>query len=255
MANEKRSRGALSLGNVPADRIVISDFQRPDPDIVAGFQQLEDLTCTVSDVLDELGVTGAIPGSVLSPISRGQRLAGPAITLRNVPESRVPKYGYDRHERSLMGDRDVYDLAMPGDILVIDSGGAAGISNMGGLSATMAQRSGLAGAVVDGGIRDIDGIRSISFPVWSRGVTPISGKFRLEAAEIGGTVELAGLRVRPGDLVLADGSGVVVVPLEFVARVLDLARQAEEREARLFRAIAEGKPAAELRSILHPSNW
>lgn len=255
MASEKQLRKSLSLGNVPTERIVVSDFPRPGQGIVDGFQQLDDLTCTVSDVLDEMGIAGAVPASVLSPISHGQRIAGPAVTLRNVPESRVPKYGYDKHEQSLMGDRDVYDLARPGDILVVDSGGRAGVSNMGGLSATMAQRSGLAGAVINGGIRDIEGIRALNFPVWSRGVTPISGKFRLEAAEIGGMIDVAGLRVRPGDLVLADGSGVVVVPLELAVTVLELARKAEELEARLRKAISEGKSAAELRSILHPSKW
>ncbi len=129
-----------------------------------------------------------------------------------------------------MGEHEAYNQAEPGDVVVIE--GLAGVSNLGGQSATLAHRAACAGALVDGGHRDPSVSRSIGFPIWSRGVTPITGKWRLQTAEINGRVRVAGIAVDAGDLVVADEAGIVFVPFERAEVVL----AAAERIARGDRA-------------------
>ena len=145
---------------------------------------------------------------------------------------------------SKMAEIEAHNLSEPGDVLVIE--GVVGISNMGGLSATIAKRQGQAGAVVDGGIRDVEQSRSIGFPLWTRGVSSITGKWRLETIAINGVVRICGVQVRPGDLVVADEGAVCFVPRESVDAVLQRAREIAEGETRRYADINAGVPVPEL---------
>ena len=132
-----------------------------------------------------------------------------------------------------MAEFEAHNLALPGDVVVID--GVAGISNMGGISAQTGKRQGEAGAIVFGGVRDVAHSRSVGYPVWSTEVTPVTGKWRIETVEINGEIEVAGVRVAPGDIVLADDTGVCFIPRARAAEVLELARKkaaAEEAKCR-----------------------
>ena len=100
------------------------------------------------------------------------------------------------------------------DIVVSDFGGNLDVSNMGGQSCTVAKSCGIIGAIVNGAVRDVPSIKKLDFPVWSRGKTPITGKFRLEAIEINGPVTLHDVVVYPGDLVQTINT---VCPLILVA--------------------------------------
>jgi 4-hydroxy-4-methyl-2-oxoglutarate aldolase len=113
----------------------------------------------------------------------------------------------------------MYAVGEAGDVAMFDCGGEAFGSVMGSISARWARRFGIAGCIVDGAVRDVEGIESERVPVWSRGVTPASGNHRMSAIELNGTVSIAGMTVRPGDLVVADGTGICVVPIERVAAV------------------------------------
>ena len=104
-------------------------------------------------------------------------------------------------------------------MLVIE--GVMGCSNMGGQSATIARRQGFAGAIVDGTVRDPEQYRGMGWPVWCRGFTPITGKYRMQTVEVNGTVQVCGVQVRPGDLVCADEAGVAFVPRDQAAAVLE----------------------------------
>jgi 4-hydroxy-4-methyl-2-oxoglutarate aldolase len=126
---------------------------------------------------------------------------------------------------------------------------------MGSLSARWARRLGIAGCVVDGAVRDVESIRAVGVPVWSRGVTPVSGKHRLRALELNGTVTLAGLTVEPGDLVLADSTGVCVVPSGGAAETLARCRELEAAEREVERAIDSGAEPAEIARSLRPDRW
>ena len=115
-----------------------------------------------------------------------------------------------RRHVNKMAEFEAHNLALPGDVIVID--GVAGISNMGGISAQTGKRQGEAGAIVFGGVRDIAHSRAVGYPVWSTEVTPVTGKWRIETVEINGEIEVAGVRVAPGDIVFADDTGVCFIP-------------------------------------------
>ena len=83
---------------------------------------------------------------------------------------------------------------------------------MGGISAQTGKRQGEAGAIVMGGVRDIAHSRAVGYPVWSSGITPVTGKWRIETVEINGAVQIGDIRVEPGDLVVADDTGVCFIP-------------------------------------------
>ncbi|MCJ0764381.1 RraA family protein [Variovorax terrae] len=236
------------LGKIPASALQMLEIPRYEQAVIDGFLALDDLTGTVSDAMDELGLDGVVPASVLMPTLPMARMAGPALTLRNV-EQRDNAYKGARERVSKMAEIEAHNLAQKGDVLVIE--GVAGISNMGGLSAAIAQREGEAGAIVDGGIRDVAQSRSQGFPVWSRGVSSITGKWRLETVAVNGVVSICGKQVKPGDLVVADEGAVCFIPREQVEAVLRRAREIGEGEARRYADIKAGMPVPELAQRTH----
>jgi regulator of RNase E activity RraA len=119
----------------------------------------------------------------------------------------------------------------------------------------MCQQQGLAGTIIDCGVRDVDAIRKLGYPTWARGITPITGKYRYETVEINGPVTIAGIAVRPGDLVLADGTGVVVVPYDMIEKVITEAEEAEKREKLLLDAMNRGVQGEDLMKILPYNKW
>ncbi|MBI5966784.1 MAG: RraA family protein [Deltaproteobacteria bacterium] len=243
------------MGLIPAERIVTWQILRPPKSLLQELLTYDGLTPTISDILDSLGIAGAIPGSVLRPVIPEKKIAGPAITLKYAPERLTPGQSFHEKAKAKLADRDAYALTEPGDVVVIDGGGRGDISAMGGLSTLVAKKYGLAGNVVDCGVRDVGEMRTLDYPVWSRGVTPITGKFRFEALEINGPVVCGGVSVSPGDLVVADDSGVVFVPQKFIKIVLDRAIEALKKEARIIEAIEEGSSMEEIKKILAPEKW
>jgi regulator of RNase E activity RraA len=247
-------RGRL-LGLVEEERIARVRIPRPGPGVVEGFLALGDLCSTVADALDTLGVGGGVAGSVLRPLVKEARLCGPAVTIRYGAEGGSVAALAARGRRARLAERDLYGLGEAGDVAVFDCGGFTGASVMGSLSARWARRLGIAGCVVDGAVRDVESIRAVGVPVWSRGVTPVSGKHRLRALELNGTVTLAGLTVEPGDLVLADSTGVCVVPSTDAAGTLERCRELEAAEREVERAIDSGAEPAEIARRLRPDRW
>ena len=173
----------------------------------------------------------------------GRRLVGQAVTVRNVPRADSVAAAA-ASGKGMMGEHEAYNLAEPGDVVVIE--GLPGVSNLGGQSAAVASRSGCAGAIVDGGHRDPDASRELGFPIWSRGPTPITGKWRLRTAEINGTVHIASMPVQAGDLVVADDAGVVFVPHAQALAVLEAAERVHAGDARQKADIARGVDLATL---------
>jgi regulator of RNase E activity RraA len=225
-----------SLGKLAPSAIGMMELPRLDARLVAGFRELGDLTGTTSDALDELGIAGAVPASLLKPTDARARIVGQAITVLNRALS-------ERRKVSGLAEIEAHHLAEPGDVLVIQ--GVANISSMGGVSASVGKRQGEAGAIVDGAVRDIDHSRAIGYPIWSASVSPITGKWRIETIAVNAAVHIAGIEVRPGDLVIADECGVCFVPFMRVAEVLAVAERLTASEARRLKALAEGIPLAE----------
>jgi regulator of RNase E activity RraA len=219
------------------DGVVKPRGAAPPKAIVERFLALEDLSGTISDVLDKLGVRGVVGASILIPTLAAARIVGPAVTVRNVPQELDPLQSVSTNENR-MTEIEGINAGDPGDVLVIE--GLRDTSNMGGIMASLAKRQGLAGAVVDGGVRDVGQSRRIGFPVWSRDVSPITGKWRCVTVEVNGAVNVAGIAVRPGDLVIADETGTCFVPQHLIAKVLPMAEEITHKERAIMRDIDQG---------------
>ncbi|RPJ48394.1 MAG: RraA family protein [Betaproteobacteria bacterium] len=218
-----------TLGKLPRDAIRMLELPRVAPGIIGGFRNLVDLTGTLSDACDELGIVAVIPGYVLPPVNLGKRIVGPALTVRNIARDvQIHKAAQDKV--NTQGETEAHNLAEPGDVLVIE--GVMGCSNMGGQSATIARRQGFIGAIVDATVRDPDQYRGMDWPVWCKGFTPITGKWRMQTVEVNGTVQICGIPVRPGDIVCADDAGVAVIPREKAAQVLEAARKIDAGDSK-----------------------
>jgi regulator of RNase E activity RraA len=231
------------LGKLPADAFGMLELPVITADILDGFRALSDLTGMSSDAMDELGIVGVIPASVLKPTEPKARLVGRALTLLNVAAvSSVPDavaVGV-----SGMAEIEAHNLAEPGDVLVLQ--GLDQVSNMGGMSASIGHRQGQLGAIVDGAVRDVDHGRDIGYAIWSRSVSPVTGKWRVKTVAVNKPVTICGIAVNPGDLVLADETGVCFIPRQRAGEVLERARRIAANEVNRTAKIASGVPVAEL---------
>jgi 3-hexulose-6-phosphate synthase/6-phospho-3-hexuloisomerase len=216
-------------------RRIVNELERPDEALVDGFRELLSRyspSCIVSDVMERARTLR----SDIRPVVPG-RFAGPALTVRLAPGD-------------LVDCLDALKVAGPGDVVVVDAAGEMETSIWGGLMAGLCLKRGVAGAVVDGAIRDIDEIRDLGFPIFSRAVVPRSThspySSRLEPIEVNVRITCGGALVDPGDIVLADEIGVVAVPRAEAEDVLARARMQAEQEEATRRLIAEGKTVDEL---------
>src|SRR5215831_8726037 len=231
-------------GRIAAEHIRMISVPRPPAGIVEGFKALGDSTGIVSDVMDELGIpAGVIGASVLKPTLPGTTIVGPALTVRNILQRRDPLEAARAHVNR-MAEFEAHNLALPGDVLVIQ--GVASISNMGGISAQTGKRQGEKGAVVMGGVRDVAHSRSVGYPVWASDITPVTGKWRIETVEINGPVQIGHVRVSPGDLVVADDTGVCFIPRDVVLEVLEAAERKAAAEDVRCKAIDDGIPVPDI---------
>ena len=219
------------LGKLKTAAIGMMELPRLQAKVLAGFRELADLTGTTSDALDECDIAGVVPASLLKPTDPRARIVGQAITVLNRVVS-------ERRKVSGLADIEAHNLAEPGDVLVVQ--GVPHISSMGGVSATIGKRQGEAGAIVDGAVRDVDHSRAIGYPIWCSGVSPITGKWRIETMAVNDPVHIAAIGVRPGDLVVADECGVCFVPYARAAEVLGVAQRLAAAEATRLQALADG---------------
>ena len=226
-------------GKIARERIRLMETPRPPEGLLEGFRALGDASGIVSDVMDELGITGVIGASVLKPTIAGCCIVGTALTVRNIVQRADPLAGA-KAQVNKMAEFEAHNLAEDGDVLVIQ--GVSRVSNMGGISALTGKRQGERGAVVLGGVRDIPHSRAVGYPVWASEITPVTGKWRLETVEINGTVQIGDVRVVAGDLVVADDTGVCFIPRDQIAPVLELCEKKAKAEDIRCAAIENGIP-------------
>jgi regulator of RNase E activity RraA len=181
-------------------------------EVLSGFSNLA--TPTIANALDDVPFDGVMQG--LLQVVPGARCVGRAVTVRQITGKRGDYTSNDFKVGQMI------DATARGDILVIDNGGHA-VSTFGGLATLAAKVKGIGGLVVDGGVRDREEMVDHAFPVFARHVTPLSGRTRLAITGINEAIACGGVRVRAGDVIVADGSGVVCVPKEHAVRVLELA--------------------------------
>jgi len=193
-------------------------------------------TSTISDVLDELRIGGAILG--MRALLPGRSAAGYAATVQ---ETNGPRGSFTVADFRL---GPVIDALQPGQLLVIANGGAP-VSTWGGIASFAAARRGAAGLVVDGGVRDLPEIVAAGLPAFVRHTVPCSGKTRVRIEALDVPVTIAGVTVAPGDVIVADETGVVCVPAaratEVQARATGFSAQDDQARA----AIAAGMSFSE----------
>ena len=243
------------FGLIDEDRILCTEIPRPSKEIIDEFYKYAGgLTPTVSDILDSMGIIGTISASVLKPVVPGKTAIGPVVTLRYLFERKTPTQGFVEKNKGHMADRDAYAVAQPGDIVVYDADGRE-VSCQGGMSSNVAVKTGIAATICDGGVRDIEEMRALGYPVWSRHVTPITGKFRIQAAEINCPVLINGIQVCPGDLCIADDNGICFIPHDKIEAVLEKVEAADDKEKRVMAAFHAGGSIADVLKILPAAQW
>jgi regulator of RNase E activity RraA len=205
---------APPVGSYRPPRIATVEAPPPAAELVERLLAVTGLSSAFSDELDRLGVRAAVPASVLAPLRAGDVVVGRALTLRYLPAREIG-------QPSRLAHLTACETAGPGDVLVISAPRDEACSVLGGIAAAACVRAGLAGLVVDGAVRDIDEIAATQLRVWSRARTPITGRGRLDAVEINGPIEAGGVAVEPGDVVVADASGVVFVPAPSFAELAE----------------------------------
>jgi len=183
-------------------------------------------TALLCDVMDGLGYRDSAFGMSIRPMEPSQRLVGTAFTMRCEAVERPPEKPY-QHLLAAYADLG------KGDVIVLHCGDQ--VSAMWGeLLSTAAIAKGAVGAVMDGATRDIEQILKIGFPVFSTGFSPLNSAGRQEVVEHGAALRCGNASVRPGDWVVGDIMGVVVIPLELVEQVvmLSLAKDTLESTVR-----------------------
>ncbi len=194
------------------------------------------LQCSTSNISDAMHRKGCMDGGIVAR-QQGARVAGRAVTVFTADGDWAKPV-------------EAIDVAKPGEVLVIDSRGTQ-TAMWGELASHSSQVKGVAGVVIDGAIRDIDDIRAMDFPAWSRWVVPNAGEPK-GFGEIGAEVRCGGQLVRNGDWVIADDMGVVVVPQDEAQEIANRSVEVHERENRLREEIKRGKT---LSSVLHLKKW
>src|SRR5262249_30211866 len=155
-----------------------ADFARVAPELLARLRSVPGLTATASDVLDELGLRLAVPAGTLVPRTAAGPVAGHVVTLAYLPERRTPRQAFDEAADPGLAHLTAFDAASPGDVVVVDVRGAEDVSVLGGMATQATLAANVANCIVDGAIRDLGEIRAQGLPVWSRSVTPQTGKWR-----------------------------------------------------------------------------
>jgi len=205
---------------------------RPDKSVIQGFLSLS--TATISDALDRFGLRGGCEG-ILS-IVPGAKMAGSAFTVRYVPVGEV---------KGTVGD--YIDFAQPGDVIVLDNHGRMDCTVWGDILTVTAKLKGISGTVIDGVCRDVPNILREQYPVFSRGRFMMTGKDRVMVEAMNVTVSIGKVQVKPGDILVGDDSGVVVIPREKASEVLEVAMDIEKAENLIEEAVRRGLPLKEAR--------
>lgn len=195
---------------------VYNSFRRPEKELIEKFRDIP-----VANIDDCMGRLAAIDESI-KPVGRSG-LVGPALTIK-VPAGDNLMMHY------------AMDLAQEGDVLVIDAGGCTNRAIFGGLMASYLMTKKIAGIVIDGAIRDSREIEEMGLPVYARGVTP-NGPWKNGPGEVNTVIHVGGCLVAPGDIVVADQDGVLFVPKNSAAEVLERVSALMAGEAAVMQGI------------------
>lgn len=207
----------------------IGTIKRPPKAVIAALKGIG--TSTIGNALDDLGIYSVMPN--LRPVWNGAKYVGPAFTAKEVTGVHGSYTGADFKLGAII------DNAAKGDVVVIDNAGHQ-VSTWGGIASFAAKHKGVAGLLVDGGVRDADEMVQFKFPVFTRHITPTSAKGRVKVLAVNVAVKMDGVLVQPGDIICADATGVVCVPSQVAADVARLARSFDAQDKQAIREIKRG---------------
>ena len=188
----------------------------------------------VATVHEAAGRTGVVD-LPLTRVVPGSRVAGPARTAVCMPGDNTMVHALVAHAR-------------PGDVLVLTTAQPAPVAFVGDLLATQAQAQGVAGILVDGAVRDLDELAELGLPIWTRFVRA-QGATKGDVGKLDVPVVVGGAEIRPGDLVVMDCDGAVVVPADRVDEMLPAARERAERETAVRQRYRDGDLSYDLQGL------
>lgn len=194
-------------------------------------------SCSVSDALDRLGIVGTVTG--LLPLSNARRIAGRAVTVH------LGSPGSGQRTSRHLGTAAV-DASSAGDVIVVGHQGRMDCAGWGGLLSRAAAARGIEGVLVDGAARDLGEAAECGLAVYARGEVPLTARGRAVELSWGEPITFGGVEIGPGDLVLADRGGVVVIPGGQTEEVLAAAERIAAVEAAMARAIDSGVPVSQV---------
>ena len=189
--------------------------------------------------MDALGYRGATFG--IRPMTpQWGKCAGPAVTLKMTAAGETK----GKHH---LGVKAI-DAANEGDIVIIDNGGRLDTSCWGGILANGAKMKGITAVMIDGACRDLDDCIEIDFPVYARGTVVATARGRVMEESTNTMIQFGGVQVRPGDIVMGDRSGVVVIPQEHIDEILEKAERLYQKEEDMIHEIRNGVSMIEVDS-------
>jgi RraA family protein len=197
------------------------NISRPPVDMMEGFRRFP--TPDVSDLLNRLY---AVDPQIRCLTGESHQVCGPALTVKVYPGDNLMVH-------------KALDVAERGDVIIVDAGGSHMNAVLGDLISAKAKHRGVAGLVIDGLVRDLPNIQALDFPVFARGTTPI-GPLHRGPGEINYAICCGGVVVHPGDLVLGDAMGVVIVPAEIAAELLKRLEDHDAANASYFESVKKG---------------
>jgi len=182
-----------------------------------------------ASILADVGGRRGTLGGRIQPLAKSMKVAGPAFTVEVRPGDNLMIHA-------------ALSLAQPGDVIVVDGKGDLSCALTGALMAAHAQKAGIAGFVIDAAVRDTEDCAKGNFPIFAAGCNP-NGPLKNSGGRINWPVSLAGTTVNPGDLIVGDADGVVVVPRETAAEIVRAAQAKVDSEDQRMKAIGRGELA------------
>ena len=209
-----------------------------DP-LIAGFRKTP--VASVADAVDQIVGKRGFMSHEMRPRIAG-KIVGPALTslVKPAPPDKATPALAVKHSTEMI------DNSKPGEVGVIVMENGLDVAAIGGLMATAAKSRDMAGMVLDGGVRDVAEIRALGLPVYSMSITPATAVSRWASVANNIPVQCGGVTVNPGDIIVADEDGVVVVPKAKAAEVLKRAQEIDEREVKMVPFIKQYKSLSEV---------
>lgn len=204
-------------------------------DLIKDFKKMD--TASVSDAMDKLGIPCGLLG--LQAVVRGNKICGEAYTVHYIPCGSL---------KGTVGD--FIDDVSEGQVVVIDNAGRNYCTVWGDIMTFTAKFKNIEGTVIDGVCRDVDGIEEMGYGIYTKGRYMVTGKDRVTVDSINVPISISGVQVCPGDIILGDDSGVIVIPKDRAEEALEIAKSIESTEQKIIEEVKKGSSLKDARKKL-----